>query len=140
MAEYVANAVQTVADNQNILFTNNVICGNNSIVHKDGSGLVTLRGLTNQCKALFKVTFGTNVAISTGGTVGPVSLAIAINGESIGSSTMVSTPAGVGAFNNVSSSVIIEVPKGCCQTISVRNISTQSVDVKNSNIIIERLA
>ena len=140
MAEYVANAVQTVESNQNILFTNNAVCGNNSIVHRDGSGLVTLRGLTNQCRALFKVTFGTNAAISTGGTVGPISLAIAINGEPIGSSIMTLTPAGIGAFNNVSSSIIIEVPKGCCQTVSVRNISTQAVDVINSNIIIERLA
>ena len=72
--------------------------------------------------------------------VGPISLAIAINGEPIGSSTMTLTPAGVGAFNNVSSSIIIEVPKGCCQTVSVRNISTQAIDVINSNIIIERLA
>ena len=140
MAEYVANAVQTVESNQNILFTNNAVCGNNSIVHRDGSGLVTLKGLTNQCRALFKVTFGTNAAISTGGTVGPISLAIAINGEPIGSSIMTLTPAGIGAFNNVSSSIIIEVPKGCCQTVSVRNISTQAVDVINSNIIIERLA
>ena len=140
MAEYVANAVQTVESNQNILFTSNAVCGNNSIVHRDGSGLVTLRGLTNQYRALFKVTFGANAAISTGGTVGPISLAIAINGEPIGSSTMTLTPAGVGAFNNVSSSIIIGVPKGCCQTVSVRNISTQAVDVINSNIIIERLA
>ena len=79
--ELTANAVQAVAANQNVLMTDTVIAGNNSMVHRDGSGLVTLRGLTScQCRARFRVTFGANIAIPTGGTVEAISLALAING------------------------------------------------------------
>ena len=138
--EITANALQTVESNQNVLFTETPIGGNNSIIHREGSGLVTLRGITHQCRALFRVTFSGNVAIPSGGTVGPVSLAIAIDGESIATSTMISTPAAVEDLNNVSTSVFICVPSGCCMTTSVRNISTQAIEVQNANLIVERVA
>jgi hypothetical protein len=79
--EIIANAVQTVPANQNVYFTDTVVCGNASISHRDSSGLVTLRGVTNQCRARFMVAFGGNIAIPTGETVGPISLAISIDGE-----------------------------------------------------------
>jgi hypothetical protein len=47
MAEFTANTLQNVLENQNILFTDTPVYGNCSIVHREGSGLVTLRGLTN---------------------------------------------------------------------------------------------
>ena len=121
--EITANAIQTVNENANILFTDTVVCGNCSIMHRDGSGLVTLRGLTNQCRARFRVSFGGNIAIPTGGTVGPISLAIAVNGEPVATTTMISTPAAVEEYQNVSSAIFLDIPKGCCSQISVRNIS-----------------
>ena len=75
--EVTANLLQTVAVNQNVLFTDPVVPGNCSIVHRDGSGLVTMRGITNQCRARFRVSFGGNIAIPTSGTIAPISLAIA---------------------------------------------------------------
>ena len=52
-----------VAENQNVLFTDTVVCGNCSILHREGSGLVTLRGLINsQCRARYRVSFGGNIA------------------------------------------------------------------------------
>ena len=139
--EIIANAVQTVAANQNVYFTDSVASGGCSIEHRDGSGLVTLRGLsTTQSRARFRVTFGANVAISTGGTVAPISLSIALNGETVPATTMTITPAAVGDFFNVSSAVFIDIPTGCCTTISVKNISTQPIDVQNSNLIVERVA
>ena len=138
--EIIANALQTVAANQNVYFTDTVICGGPCISHRDDSGLVTLRGLTNQCRARFKVSFGGNLAIPTGGTAGPISLAIAIDGEAIPATTMTITPAAVGEFFNVFSTVFIDVPKGCCTTVSVQNISTVAVDVQNANLVIERVA
>ena len=89
MAEYTANALQTVEENQNVLLTDAVVYGNNSIVHRDGSGLITLRGITCQCRARFRVSFGANIAIPTGGTVEAISLAIAINGEPVQTTTMI---------------------------------------------------
>ena len=138
--ELTANAIQTVADSANVIFTDTVVCGNCSIMHRDGSGLVTLRGLTNQCRARFRVSFGGNIALPTGGTVGPISLAIAINGEPVATTTMISTPAAVEEFNNVFSAIFLDIPKSCCSQISVRNISDQPIDIQNANLIVERVA
>lgn len=138
--EITANALQTVGINQNVLFTDTVICGNCSIAHRDGSGLVTLRGVTNQCRARFKISFGGNIAIPAGGTVEPISLAISLDGEPITTTTMTVTPAAAEDFWNVFSAIFVEVPRGCCSTIGVRNISTQAVDVQNANLIVERVA
>lgn len=138
--ELTANAIQTVAAGANVLFTETVVPGNCSIMHREGSGLVTLRGLTNQCRARFRVSFGGNIAIPTGGTVGPISLAIAVNGEPVATTTMISTPAAVEEYNNVFSAIFLDVPKGCCSQISVRNISDQPIDVQNANLIVERVA
>lgn len=138
--EITANAVQTVAANQNVLFTETPIRGNCSIIHREGSGLVTLRGITEQCRARFRVSFGANVAIPTGGAVAPIELAIAINGEAIGPATMISTPAAVANFNNVYASIYLDVPAGCCYTISVANIGTDAIEVENANLIVERVA
>ena len=138
--EIIANAVQTVQANQNVYFTDTIVSGNYSIDHRDNSGLVTLRGVTNQCRARFKVSFGGNIAIPTGETVGPVSLAIAINGEPVLSSTMIATPAAVDQYQNVYGSVYIDVANGCCMNISVQNISTIPVEVQNANLIVERRA
>ena len=138
--EITANALQTVAENQNVLFTDEVICGSCSIIHRDGSGLVTLKGVTNQSRARFKVSFGGNIAIPTGGTVEAISLAISIDGEPIATTTMTVTPAAVEEFWNVFSAIFVEVPRGCCASIGVRNISTQPIDVQNANLIVERVA
>ena len=138
--EVIANLLQTVPVSQNVQFTDTVVCGNCSIMHRDGSGLVTVKGTTNQCRARYHISFGGNIAVPTGETVGPVSLAIAIEGETIASTTMTVTPTVVDAFFNVYSSVFVDVPRGCCINISVRNISDIPVDVQNANLIVERVA
>ena len=138
--ELTSNALQTVQPNQSVYFTDTPIDGNCSIIHREGSGLVTLKGLTNQCRARYRVSFGANIAVPTGETVGPVSLAIAIEGEAIQSTTMTTTPAAVEEFFNVYSSIFIDIPRGCCNSISVRNISTIPISVQNANLIVERVA
>lgn len=139
--EIIANAVQTVQANQNVLFTDTVVGCSNSLLHRTGSGLVTLKGnTTTQCRARYKATFSGNIAIVAGGTADPISLALAINGEGVASSTMISTPTAAGDYNNVSSSIFVDVPRGCCFEIAVKNLSTQAIDVQNANLIIERVA
>lgn len=140
MAEYTAVLLQEVAAGQNVLFTETPVCGGKGIIHREGSGIVTLRGLTNGCRARYKVTFGANIAIPEGGTVGEISLAVAIDGEPLGSATMIVTPAAVEEFFNVSASVYIEVPCSCCVTIAVENTSDQPINVQNANLIVERVA
>ena len=97
MAEYTANAVQTVAVGQNVLFTDVPIPGcRQGILHREGSGIVTLRGQVNNCSgfARYKVSFGANIAIPEGGAAAtPLSLALAIDGEPIPTSSVIVTPA-----------------------------------------------
>lgn len=140
MAEYIANALQTVEENQNILFTDTTVCGNGSIIHNDGSGLVTVRGITNQWRARFKVTFGGNIAIPTDGTVEEISVGISVNGETVPVTVMRVTPAAVEEFFNVSRSVYLNIPAGCCMQVGIKNTSTQAIDVQNASLIIERVA
>lgn len=139
--EITANAVQTVTENGNVVFTNTSVAGSSCIVYRQGSGLVTLRGLTNnQCRARFRVTFGGNVAIPTGGTVGPITVAIGINGEPVQTSEMIVTPAAVNEYFNVYRSMFLDVPRGCCSQVSVENLTGGSILVQNANLTIERVA
>ena len=138
--ELTANAIQTVEENLNVLFSDTVVCSGCSMAHRDGSGLVTLKGLTNQSRSRFKVSFGGNIAIPTGGTVEAISLAISISGEPVATTTMISTPTAVEAFDNVFSSIFLDVPRGCCYQISVKNTSGQAIQIQNANLIIERVA
>ncbi len=139
MAEYVGTAVQNVAVNQNVLFTETPVPSCNcSIVHREGSGIVTLRGNTNQCRALYKVSFGGNIAAVE--STAAISVAIALEGEALASATAIETPGATGAYYNVFVAAFVSVPKGCCATVSVENISTQAITVQNSNLIVERVA
>lgn len=139
--EITAVALQTVAENQNVLFTETAVGSNNSMYHRDGSGLITLRAASStQCRARFKISFGGNIAVPTGETVGPISLALAINGEAIASTTMIETPAAVEQFSNIFSAIFLDIPTGCCQTLSVKNISDIPIEIQNANLIVERVA
>lgn len=145
--ELTAVLPQTVAYGQNVLFTETPVrCNKGYVVHRDGAGIVTLRGITNgNCFARYHVSFGGNIAIATG-DVAPISVALSIDGEALPSTTMTVTPAAVGDFFNVSNTTFVDVPRGCCVTISVENVSvtdagaTIPVDVANANLVIERVA
>lgn len=144
MAEYTSNALQTVNAGQNVLFTESPIpCTRGYVLHREGSGILTLRGIVNNCNGCFaryKISFGANIAIPEGGTVAPISLALAIDGEPIPTSSMIVTPAAVEEFWNVYASVFVTVPRGCCYTVAVENTNTQAIDIQNANIIVERTA
>ena len=140
--EYSGIALQTVAVDDNVLFNNgNRACRKGFISHRDDSGIFFLKGATNCCKAIYKVHFDGNIAIATGGTVEPISVAITINGEPLGNATAIATPAAIGTFWNVSITTFIDIPCNCCVTVSVENTSdTTAIEVTNANIIFERVA
>lgn len=139
MAEFTNAVLQTVESGQNILFTETPVSASRCIVHREGSGIVTLRGLTNgQCRARFRVSFGANVAVPSGGTAGAISVALAIAGEALPSSTAIVTPAAVSEFFNISTDTFIDVPVGCCTTIAAKNTSGQAISVQSANLIVTR--
>lgn len=140
MAEYVNAGIVSVPAGQNVPMVSAAACGKPCIVHREGSGLVTLRGLTQQCKARFKVSFGANIAVPTGGTVGAITTALAVNGEALNGATATVTPAAVENYFNVYISAIVEVPRGCCVTVAAKNISAETVNFANSNLTIDRVS
>lgn len=139
--EIVANAIQAVEPNADVLFTNISVSGSSSIIWRPGSGLITLRGLPNgQCRARFRISFGANIAVEQTETVGPIYLSIALNGEAVPTSRMISTPAAVDEYNNVSADIYVDVPIGCCTQLSIKNTGTLITNVQNANLIAERVA
>ena len=140
MAEFTNATTALVAAGQNVPLTETAVAGNCSIVHREGAGIVTLRGLTNQCRARYKVSFGANIAIPTGGTVEAITVALAVNGEPLVSATAIFTPAAVGDYGNVFVSANVDVPRGCCLTVAAKNTSGQAINVANANMIVERVA
>lgn len=140
MAEYTNASTETVAAGQNVPFTEVAVSGSPCIVHREGAGIITLRGLTNQCRARFKLSFGANIALPTGGTVGAISAAIAVNGEPLNSATGIVTPAAVDQYGNIYVAANVDVPRGCCLTVAVENTSEQAINFANANLIVERIA
>lgn len=140
-AEYSNIPLQTVAENTAITFANGErACKKGYIDHTSGGGVFTVRGAPGY-KAIYKVQFQANIAVATGGTVGPISVALTENGEALGNATATVTPAAIGDFFAVSISTFISLPCGCCKTVSVRNASTgTAIDITNANIIFERVA
>lgn len=150
MAEYSANAVQTVAPGETIIFTETPVpCRRGFVRHRDDTGNFLLSGYVasnNTCcpcrrenSANYLVDFGANIAVPTGGTVAtPISVAITIDGSTIPSSTMIVTPAAVEQYFNVSRAINAQIWRGCCETIAVRNTSDQPILVQNANIIFSR--
>nr|DAT88031.1 MAG TPA: hypothetical protein [Caudoviricetes sp.] len=141
--ELTASAAQTVQAGQNVLFTDTPVgCNRGYVVHREGAGLVTLRGMCNGCAnfARYKVLFVGNIAVPTGGTPGAISVALSIGGEAIQQSTATVTPTVADSSFNVTTAAFVDVPKGCCVSLAVKNINAQAISVANANLLIERVA
>ena len=150
-AEYLANPVQVVNLNSPVLFNASIPCNRGYVYHEDETGVFILRGITNgQCFATYQVTFNGNIAIPEGGTVGPIAVAITVNGEPRVTSRAIFVPAAVDTYGNVTSTAIIKVPKTCCFSLSVEYVSgitddpaavpAPAINVQNANLVIARIA
>lgn len=140
--ELTAVALQTVPAGQNVLFTDTAVhCNRGYVVHREGAGIVTLRGITNNNFARYRVMFFGNIGLPTGGTAGPISVALSVNGEAV-PATIASITVPADSQGNVSTAFILDVPKGCCYTIAVKNVTDPAgpIEVANANLIIERIA
>lgn len=151
MAEFVYNEVQTIQPGSPALLETAIGCNKGYVLHRPGSGILTLRGITNSpCMrfARYRVAFDGNIAVPTGAAVGEIQLALAIDGEVIPTSIAAATPTVVDAYWNVSGFAIIDVPAGCCYTVSVENASVPAapatpaiaLNLRNLNVEVTRLA
>ena len=143
MAEYISIPIQNVGVGQNVLLEDSIPCHRGYVLHRNGSGVLTLRGIVNNpcsCFARYQVTFNANISVPEGGTPGEISIGLAQNGEVLQSSIASVTPTVAEAFFNVTSTAFVDVPKGCCYSIAVENASDQEIDVSNSNLVVVRTA
>ena len=150
--EFLYNDVQEVTNNGPVLFRTSIPCNKGYVYHENETGNFILRGIVNNpCAnyAQYQVTFNGNIAIPTGGTVGPIAIALTVNGEPRLTSRAIITPAAVEEYGNVTSTAIIKVPKGCCFSLSVDAVPATTdptvtpapvIEVQNANLTVARIA
>ncbi len=149
MAEYLANAVQLIPANEPAIFTASIPCRAGYVYHEDETGIFILRGAVNcptSCFARYRVTFNGNIAVPAGGTVAPIAVALSVNGEPRPTSRAIVTPAAAEDYFNVTCTALIDVPRGCCFTIALRNVAAEAdtppetISLQNANLVIDRVA
>ena len=151
--EFLKNDIQEVALNAPILCDTSIPWSKGYVYHEGHTGTFILKGAnTNSpcnCFAQYQVTFNGNIAIPEGGTVAPIAVAIAVNGEPRLTSRAIFTPAAVEDFGNVTSTAIIKVPRCCCFSLSVDAVPATTdptvtpapvIEVQNANLTITRIA
>ena len=152
MAEFVqSQSPQNVAFGQNLLLVDSIRCPKGYVLHRNGSGILTLRGIVNGngCFARYAVEFNGNIAVPEGGTPAAIAVALAVDGEPLQSSRAIATPAAAEQYFNVTSPAIIDVPKGCCYTVALENVNAgvggeivdeQTISVADGNLTVTRIA
>ena len=80
----------------------------------------------------------------------PIALSLSVNGEERPTSRAVFTPAAAGDLGNLTSTAIIQVPKGCCFSVAMRYVDATADDaavtpppaitVQNANLVISRIS
>ena len=152
MAEYIYNDIQLIQPGASALLNDAIPCNRGYVIHRAGSGILTLRGIVNNpCAkvARYRVSFDGNIAIPEGGTPGEIQLAIAIGGEVVPTSIAAATPTVANAYWNVAGFAVIDVPAGCCYTVAVENASVSAdsattpasaLNVRNLNVEVSRQA
>lgn len=152
MAEFLYNDIQLVNPGAPLAFRTSIGCNKGYVYHRPESGVLILRGIVNNpcCNfARYQVTYNGNIAVPEGGTAGPVAVALSIDGQPIPTSRAIVTPTVADAYFNVTSTAIIDVPKGCCVNVSVLNVSESAdpattpapqINAQNSNLVVNRIA
>lgn len=151
MAEYLTrDQVESVALNSPIPFMDSIRCNKGYVFHQNGTGIFVLRGITNNCFARYEVEFTGNISIPDGGDLTPIATAIVVSGEERVGSRAIFTPAAVDEYGNITSRAVIDVPKGCCFTVSVEYVNgivddptlvpTPFINVIDGSLSINRVA
>lgn len=150
MALYVYNEQQTVSPGGNALLNDSIPCNKGYILHQNGFGLLTLRGICNGCNNFtrYEVIANGNMAVPEGGVAGAIAVTLALNGEEIQTSKAIVTPAAVGEFFNFTCSTIITVARGCCPSVALENVlpgveateTAQPILIQNLNVNVKRIS
>ena len=153
MAEYLTrDSVETVALNTAIPFIDSIPCNKGYVYHQNGAGIFVLRGIVNNpscCFARYELEFTGNISIPEEGEITPIATAIVVSGEQRLGSRSIFTPI-ADEYGNVTSRATVDVPRGCCFTVSVEYVSgivddptlipTPFINVIDGSLSIERVA
>lgn len=139
---YTNDAVQTIQPGASAVF--NTVVSNDDVGHVDGTGSFILSGgpkrpqrcgcCDKQACKRYSVNFGANIAVPEGETVGPISVALLVSGGTVPASTMIVTPAAVEEYFNVSTDILVPIVCGCCQSVTVTNLSTIPINMQNASV------
>ena len=132
MDKYTYSALQTIADGGNALLNPtryNCGCG---AVSQTETGVIRLAGVCGNQKTQYHIMFDANVAISAGGTVGPITVSLLLDGVPLPASSAIVTPAAASEFWHVSLNDLIDVCFGDSVTIGIRNDSGTPIDMQNA--------
>lgn len=147
MAEFSAIA-QTINPGESAVFITNPINDLPDFIQfRSNSGLILLSGwlqppywMRSNCPCNrvrfidYPICVGANIAIPTGGTVGEISMALAVDGTTLPETIMRVTPAAVEEYFNISRCVDVGIFRRCCQEISLRNTSDQPILLDNGTL------
>lgn len=125
---------QTIEPGQSLTFNDVILHSGCGECHRQNSGSVKLRA-----NGIYDAHFSANISGAAAGT--PVQLALAIGGESLLETTMISTPSAADALDNVSTETAIKNSCGDYDRVTVVNTGTVAVTVgANPVLFIKRIA
>lgn len=133
MAELIYIPAQTVAAGGNAIFQAYRL-RNPAVRLSPGAGQIQIqpRGST----ARYRIRYRGNIAIPDGGTVEEISVALSLNGEVLGNTLAIVTPAAVENYFYVAGEAICDTD--CCVTAALRNVSGQAILLRNAELTVER--
>ena len=151
MAEYITVTDQNVALNGTIPFSTVSIPCNAGNVIPTAPGILILKGNTPNRFARYEVNVQANIAVPTGGAVTPIALAVTLDGVALPESVAIVTPAAVEDYWHVNTTATVNIPCGCCLTVSATYVDateddaettpTPSITVRrNASISVKRVA
>lgn len=154
MVEFGYNNSQIIQAGQAAILNNIRPCQKRpqQVLHDDETPNIMLRGIVrNPCCAFaqYNVHYSGNISIPEGGTAGEIQLALSVDGYVRPLTIAAATPAAAEEYWHVSGEATIDVPVGCCPTVTVVNASTSAtpattpapaIEVRNLNVVINRLA
>lgn len=154
MAEFGYNEIQTIQPGAAAVLDDIRPCTRRPrlVIHDNMTPNIVLRGIVNNpcCgNAQYNVAYSGNIALAAGATVGEIQLALSVNGYVRPLTIGAATPTTVGTYWHVSGDTTLDVPVGCCTTVTVVNASVSptpattpapAIDVRNLNVRVTRVA
>ena len=143
MSLYVYPENQTVPYRQAALLNDAIPCNRHYVLHQNGTANLTLLGVVNNPCAMFtryRVDFEGNIAVPTGGTIGEISVAVAVNGTPISYTIASVVPAAVQNYSHVSGFGFVDVIRGGSPDITILNTSAteDAIDIRNLAVNVRR--